>query len=196
MEKNDIEKYLKKLKEIDNQLNDDENFNIETFTNLEKIINDLSTDIKKDDLTGDISMNVNFTKLNKLAISPSYAKDGDAGLDFRVSRIVYDNEKQICYGTDISMEIPRGYVGLIFPRSSVRDTDLILSNCVGVIDSGYRGEIMATFNKKEGLMSYTYNIGDKMCQMIIIPYPKIKLIEKENLSETERGTGGHGHSGK
>ena len=195
MKKNDIEDYLNKLKKIDEQLNDEENFNSEDIRDLELLINKLNDDIKKE-TTSEYLMDVNFVKLNKLAVSPSYAKDGDAGLDFRVSRVIYDNEKQISYGTDISMEIPRGYVGLIFPRSSVRDTDLILSNCVGVIDSGYRGEIMATFNKKEGLMSYKYNIGEKMCQMIIIPYPKIKLIEKENLSETERGTGGYGHSGK
>jgi dUTP pyrophosphatase len=194
MEKKEIENYLKKLKEIDEQLNT-EDIDIKEFNELEDIINQLTKDIKKE-TSSEFLMDVNFVKLNKLAVPPSYAKDGDAGLDFRVSRIIYDNDKQVSYGTDIAMEIPRGYVGLIFPRSSVRDTDLILSNCVGVIDSGYRGEIMTTFNKKEGIMSYKYNVGEKMCQMIIIPYPKIKLTEKDTLSETERGTGGHGHSDK
>ncbi len=68
--------------------------------------------------------------------------------------------------------------------------NLCLHNC------GYRGEIMATFNKKNSNFSHKYNVGEKMCQMIIIPYPKIKLTEKDSLTETERGTGGYGHSGK
>lgn len=195
MEKSEIEEYLRKLKEIDEQLNDDENLSTEGFEDLEKIINQLNTDIKKE-TTSEFLMNVNFVKLNKLAVAPSYAKDGDAGLDFRVSRVIKETDTQITYGTDIAMEIPRGYVGLIFPRSSVRETELILSNCVGVIDSGYRGEIMATFNKLGGNLSHKYNVGEKMCQMIIIPYPKIKLVEKDSLTETERGTGGYGHSGK
>lgn len=195
MEKKIIEDYIKKLKEIDTQLNDDEKVDQNVFNELETIINHLNIDIKKE-TTSEYLMNVNFVKLTKTASTPSYAKDGDAGLDFRVSRIIEETETQITYGTDIAMEIPRGHVGLIFPRSSVRNTKLILSNCVGVIDSGYRGEIMATFNKKENNTSNKYNVSDKMCQMIIIPYPKINLIEKESLSETERGSGGYGHSGK
>jgi dUTP pyrophosphatase len=93
------------------------------------------------------------------------------------------------------MEIPKNYVGLIFPRSSVRNKDLILSNCVGVIDSGYRGEIQATFKKTDGLDSIKYNIGDRGAQIIILPYPQVNFKEVEELSDTERGSGGFGSTG-
>jgi dUTP pyrophosphatase len=94
------------------------------------------------------------------------------------------------------MEIPSGYVGLVFPRSSVRNQDLILSNCVGVIDSGYRGEIQATFKKTMGMDSQSYNPGDRGAQILILPYPKIYMTQVPELSDSERGTGGFGSTGK
>jgi dUTP pyrophosphatase len=94
------------------------------------------------------------------------------------------------------MEIPMGYVGLVFPRSSVRNMDLNLSNCVGVIDSGYRGEIQGTFKKTQGLDSLKYNVGDRGAQIMIIPYPKIKFVEVDELSSTDRGEGGFGSTGQ
>jgi dUTP pyrophosphatase len=94
------------------------------------------------------------------------------------------------------MEIPKGFVGLIFPRSSVRKTDLLLTNSVGVIDSGYRGEIQATFKKTDGDRSIVYEVGERGAQIIIIPYPKIKFIVSEELSSSERGDGGFGSTGK
>lgn len=191
MDKNDIENLLNQLKNIEQSLSG-ENTDV-VFNDIEVLINQINSDIKTNH---EFAMNVNFIKLQKDAKKPSYAKDGDAGLDFWVSRIISETETQISYGSDIAMEIPKGYVGLLFPRSSIRDTELILSNCVGVIDSGYRGEIMSTFDKLNGKWSNKYNIGDRMCQMIIIPYPKINLVEKNSLSETERGSNGYGHSGK
>jgi len=85
---------------------------------------------------------------------------------------------------------------LVFPRSSVRNQDLILSNSVGVIDSGYRGEIQATFKKTNGLDSIKYKVGERGAQIIIIPYPKVTIIESDELSDTERGEGGFGSTGK
>jgi dUTP pyrophosphatase len=93
------------------------------------------------------------------------------------------------------MEIPEGFVGLVFPRSSIRKYDLSLTNCVGVIDSGYRGEIQATFRKEAGIPSKRYDVGDKIAQMIILPYPSIQFIETDELSDTERGEGGFGSTG-
>jgi dUTP pyrophosphatase len=96
------------------------------------------------------------------------------------------------------MEIPEGFVGLVFPRSSIRKTDLSLSNSVGVIDSGYRGEIQATFNQKslskDGQI--LYGIGDRIMQIMIIPYPPVQFIEVNELSDTLRGEGGFGSTGK
>ena len=140
-------------------------------------------------------MKVKLKKLNENVKLPVYAKTGDAGLDIKATRIENENNYSITYGTDLCIEIPFGYVGLIFPRSSIRNYDLVLSNCVGVVDSGYRGEIMATF-KKTKLDGMYYDIDDKVMQIIILPYPSIEFEFTDELSETERGKGGFGHTGK
>jgi dUTP pyrophosphatase len=141
-------------------------------------------------------MKVKFRKLVQEAVLPSYGKPGDAGMDLTaVSMQVVDNSTHgyIEYGTGLAMEIPEGYVGLIFPRSSVSTTGLILSNSVGVIDSGYRGEIKCRF--KAIPQTTIYNVGERIAQIIIVPYPQIELEEVLELSSTERGEGGYGSTG-
>ena len=138
-------------------------------------------------------MQVKIKKLHPKAVIPSYSKPGDAGMDLTITSIISENSLDISYGFGIAVEIPEGFVGLVFPRSSIRKTDLVLSNSVGVIDSGYRGELQATF-KKTGL--HKYEIGDRGAQIIIIPYPPIEFEEVEELSNTERGEGGFGSTGK
>ena len=140
-------------------------------------------------------MKVAVKKLHPNAVIPTYAKPGDAGLDLTAVEVINDEGFQITYKTGLAFEIPLGYVGLIFPRSSVRNQQIMLSNCVGVIDSGYRGEIQFTFNKLAGIPSKRYAVGDRIGQIIIMPYPSIELIEMNTLSETERGEGGFGSSG-
>lgn len=139
-------------------------------------------------------MKVRFKKLSDSAVLPSYAKPGDAGLDLTATKVINSGERFITYGTDLAVEIPEGFVGLIFPRSSIRKTDLILSNSVGVIDSGYRGEIQFTF-KKKGFESIAYHEGERIGQLVIIPYPQIEVEQAMELSETERGEGGFGSTG-
>lgn len=145
-------------------------------------------------------LEVKIKKLNENAVIPSYAKQYDAGLDLTATSYSYD-EKLDChiYGTGLAAEIPEGYVGLVFPRSSNRKTDAYLSNHVGVIDSGYRGEIMTSFKSRDGKLvaqpEAPYKIGDRIAQIIIMPYPIVKFIESDTLSETERGDGGHGSTG-
>jgi dUTP pyrophosphatase len=140
-------------------------------------------------------MQVKVKKLHPEAIIPKYAKQGDAGLDLTaVSEEWNENNSMVTYGTGLSIEIPEGYVGLLFPRSSVCKTSLNLSNSVGVIDSGYRGEIMLKYRYPEE--GSVYDLGDRVGQLIIMPYPQIKLVEAEELSSTERGEGGYGSSGK
>ena len=144
-------------------------------------------------------MQVKVKKLSPDAVIPSYAKDGDAGMDVVATKIISDNLGAVTYGTDIAMEIPKGFVGLIFPRSSIRKTNLKLSNSVGVVDSGYRGEIQATFNKIQGIDNVerdSYKVGDRICQIMIIPHPDIQFEEVEELNNTERGQGGFGSTGK
>ena len=141
-------------------------------------------------------MKVRIKKINPSAVIPSYAKDGDAGMDLVATKIISNTTFDVTYGTDLAMEIPNGFVGLVFPRSSIRKYELVLSNSVGVIDSGYRGELQATFKKENGLDSLAYKIGDKIAQIMIIPYPPIEFDVVDELSDTERGDGGFGSTGK
>jgi dUTP pyrophosphatase len=143
-------------------------------------------------------MKVQIKKLNENAVIPSYAKDGDAGMDLVATSIISNTSTQITYGIGLALEIPKGFVGLIFPRSSVRKTRLMLSNCVGVVDSGYRGELQATFNKinNDSVSENDYKVGDRIAQIVIIPHPDIQFEEADELSDTERGVGGFGSTGK
>lgn len=148
-------------------------------------------------------MQVKVKKLVPEAVVPKYAKAGDAGLDLTaVSHGFEQNDagrKMQVYGTGLAFEIPEGHVGLIFPRSSISKTRLTLTNCVGVIDSGYRGEVKFKFAIDDGARptaENNYKVGDRIGQLIIIPYPQIELVESEELSDTERGSGGFGSSGK
>ncbi len=139
-------------------------------------------------------MQVKIKRLKPNAVIPAYAKDGDAGMDLVATEILKDTPEQITYGTGLAMEIRDGFVGLVFPRSSIRKTGLQLSNSVGVIDSGYRGEIQATFNKvfgSEGMYDETkvpttefYKVGDRIAQIIIIPYPQIEIEDVEDHLES------------
>lgn len=147
-------------------------------------------------------LNVKIKKLDNRAIIPSYAKKGDGGLDLTAitsNAVEKDGTIYIEYKTGLAFEIPEGYVGLIFPRSSISKKDLVLSNSVGVIDSGYRGEVSFRFKSTQSvgkvLGGNQYRVGDRVGQMIIMPYPSIELEEVEELSQTVRGEGGFGSSG-
>ena len=137
---------------------------------------------------------IKFKKLCAEAVEPVKAHPTDAGADLTATSKKWDDEKQCwIYGTGIATEIPEGYVGLVFPRSSIRKYALTQCNCVGVIDSHYRGEIMVSY-KPIG-SGPTYNIGDKIAQFIIMPYPEVMYSEVSELTETDRGEGGHGSTG-
>jgi dUTP pyrophosphatase len=141
-------------------------------------------------------MKVKIKKVHPDAVKPKYANESDAGMDLVATSIIENTSFQITYGLGIAMEIPDGMVGLVFPRSSIRNTELILSNSVGVIDAGYRGELQATFNKLNGLDSIAYNVGDRIAQIIIVPHPIVQIVEVDELSESKRGIGGFGSTGK
>ena len=142
-------------------------------------------------------MQVRVKKLHEDAVIPAYGKPGDAGLDLTATSIEKDSYGNVVYGTGLAIEIPEGYVGLIFPRSSNSKTDLYLTNHVGVVDSGYRGEIMFKFRANPSLINAViYQVGDRVGQLIIIPYPQIELTEASELSDSERGDGGFGSTGK
>lgn len=142
---------------------------------------------------------VKFKKLTEDAVIPSYAKEGDAGLDLTAVSFEYDEKLDAyVYHTGLAMEIPNGYVGLVYPRSSNRNTDAYMTNHVGVIDSGYRGEVLVTFKNRDAssTISAPYISGARVAQLIVMPYPTINVVEVEELSETERGTDGHGSTGE
>ena len=174
-------------------------------------------------------MKVKIKKLCESAVIPTYAKPGDAGMDLVATSRIFDKYGNVEYGTGLAMEIPEGYVGLIFARSSIFKQDLSLSNAVGVIDSGYRGEVKFKFKptlsymdfgttedihgigkesntfdyvgiagdiQKDSIEASIYEVGDRVGQIIILPYPHIDFEEVDNLSNTERGTGGYGSTGK
>ena len=141
---------------------------------------------------------VKFKKLHEDAVVPSYAYPGDGGLDLTAVSIETDHRdligglKTITYSTGLAIQLPPGYVGLLFPRSSVYKTDLTLANCVGVLDSNYLGEVKFKF-RLQGRKAY--EVGDRVGQLIIMPYPKVIFEEVEELDDTERGDGGFGSSG-
>lgn len=149
-------------------------------------------------------MKVNIKRLHPEAKIPKYAHPNtDAGLDLTAISLEYKDGVYI-FGTGLAIEIPEGYVGLLFPRSSNYKQDLQLTNNVGVIDSGYRGEIkfmfkLPIYKKWEDELKTPdkiWQVGDRIGQLIIMPYPHIELNEVKELSETDRGAGGFGSTGK
>lgn len=214
MDKDKVQDYINKLMELngkiedvdDESLEDDELLNDNFIQTLNNVLTSLNKDVEQEMMKGVMEttqsvptslvsvLPIKIKKLNEFAVTPSYSKDGDAGMDLVATEIISETYDQITYGTGISMEIPKGYVGLVFPRSSIRKYELELTNSVGVIDSGYRGEIQATFNKTHQKLN-KYNVGDRIVQIMIIPYPQVSFIEVDELSTTERGFGGFGSTG-
>lgn len=142
-------------------------------------------------------MKVKIKKLHEEAIMPEYAKPGDAAMDLYAADHWVDEYGNQVYDTGLAMEIPEGYVGLLFPRSSISKTSYRLRNSVGVIDSGYRGSIMLKFDGTDNYHSSynAYEVGDRVAQIMVIPHPKVEFIEVEELSNSDRGVGGFGSTG-
>ena len=137
---------------------------------------------------------VNIKKLNPNAVIPKYAKEGDACMDLVAVEKWTDDFGNTCYNTGLALEIPSGFVGLLYPRSSVSKTDMTLRNCVGVIDSGYRGPVVLKFREHDNSL-FNYKIGDRVAQLMIMPYPQVEFVEAEELSDSDRGAGGFGSTG-
>ena len=148
-------------------------------------------------------LEVKIKKLVENAVIPTYAKHGDMGMDLTATSVEYDKEKDyFVYHTGLAFEVPEGYGMLIFPRSSNRKTDVYMTNHVGILDSGYRGELLLCFKHRDSLRIVAnpinfapYKIGDRVAQIVIVPYPKVTFKETDKLSDSERGVGGHGSTG-
>lgn len=138
-------------------------------------------------------MNLKIKKLSESAVLPSYASDGDAGMDLVAVSVDKSNNKYWEYSTGLALEIPKGFVGLLFPRSSISKTSHSLRNSVGVIDSGYRGEVKIRMSMDHS--SSQYKEGDRIAQLIIVALPWIEVEEVKELSSSQRGEGGFGSTG-
>lgn len=139
-------------------------------------------------------LQIKFKRIHPKAQIPKKQHKQDAGYDLTAVSVSYGVNRQVIYGTGLCVQIPEGYVGLIYPRSSIRKLSLTLSNSVGIIDAGYTGEIQVTFRQHD--LSEIYNSGDRVAQLVIEKLVPVEFIEVEELDETERGAGGHGSTGK
>ena len=141
-------------------------------------------------------MEIKIKKMHPNATIPVYARDGDGCVDLHAVAKDTDDMGNAIFDTGLAVEIPPGYVGLVFPRSSIYKTMHQLRNSVGVIDSGYRGSIKMIFwgthssNDESG-----YKIGDRIGQLMIVETPKIFFKEVDDLTPSDRGTGGFGSTG-
>lgn len=143
-------------------------------------------------------MTLKFKKLSEKAVMPIRAHKSDAGLDLTATSITTSinecGQLMLVYHTDLAVEIPEGYVGLLFPRSSIYKKSLQQTNCVGVIDAGYRGEIMAVYKTTTDVIPSVYKEGDRFAQLVIVPIPEIEIEEATELSVSDRDTNGYGSS--
>lgn len=142
-------------------------------------------------------MKVNYKRLTADAEAPKVATAGSAGADISsaVDVTIKPGETKLI-PTRLVMEIPAGYVGLMFPRSGLSlKTPLRQPNSVGVIDSDYRGEVHGMFTNT-GDETVVIERGDRIAQMIVLPIPCVEWVEVDELGETERGEGGFGSTGR
>ncbi len=138
-------------------------------------------------------MKIQYKLLYEDAVAPTKAHTTDAGYDLTAWSASTSNVSDyVEYNTGVAVNIPEGYVGLLFPRSSVSNKDMILKNCVGVLDSGYQGAILFRYR------SYGDNVyqpGDRIGQLVILKLPEVELEETDSFTKSERGEKGFGSTG-
>lgn len=143
---------------------------------------------------------IKVKKLHPEAVMPKRACEGDAGYD--LTAVSVDVERLspaiflVTYHTGLAFEIPDGMFGDVRPRSSIYKTGMFMSNSCGVIDSGYRGEVLAKFYSATDDMSKLYKVGDRIAQIIFTGLPSTSLEQTDELSDTARGKGGYGSTGR
>lgn len=133
-------------------------------------------------------------------VLPVRAHDTDAGYDIVCTRLTQELDEAgkvvLVYHTDVAVELPQGMVGFLLMRSSVSKKSIMLTNCVGTIDPGYRGELMMKFKLTTDALPRVYQIGDKIGQLVVVPYYKATPVFVEELSNTDRGENGYGSTDK
>lgn len=145
-------------------------------------------------------MEIRFKKLDPRAVAPVRAHDTDAGFDLTATRITTEinecGQLILVYHTDLALEIPEGYFGLLLTRSSIFKKSLRLTTSSSVIDSGYRGEVTAKFCTTTDVVPSVYKEGERFAQLIILPIPNVEYVEADTLSESERDKNGFGSTGE
>lgn len=141
-------------------------------------------------------MEIKFKKLDPRAVAPVRAHNTDAGYDLVATHITTEinecGQLVLVYHTGLAVEIPEGYFAMLVPRSSIFKKSLALTNSAGVIDSGYRGEVMAKFKTTTDVIPAVYREGDKFAQLLILPVPDVTFTEASELSISDRGEDGYG----
>lgn len=141
---------------------------------------------------------MNIKRISDKAIIPTYGSENAAGMDmYSIDNVTIEPRQTVMVHTGICMEIPSGYYGALYPRSGLATKRGIrLANCVGVIDSDYRGEVIAALYN-DSAAPQEIREGDRIAQLIISPYARPDTLnEVDNLSDTDRGAGGFGHTGR
>ncbi len=155
-------------------------------------------------------MKISYKKLHENAVLPKHAKKGDGAVDLYATSVRVETHEApgesyyfIEYGTGLAVEIPKGYAGLLLPRSSSSKTSLIMANSIGLVDSSYRGEIKVRYrldsvgykDLMETGKANVYQIGQAVAQLMIVPYVTQQTVFVDTLSSTDRGDGGFGSTG-
>lgn len=144
-------------------------------------------------------MEVKFKRLSERAVAPTKAHKEDAGFDLTCTHITTElnecGQLLLVYHTDLALEIPDGYFGLVVPRSSIAKKSIRQTNSVGVIDSNYRGEILVKMISTTDVVPAVFKEGERFAQLLILPVPEVGFTESEELSKTDREDNGFGSTG-
>ena len=143
-------------------------------------------------------IDVSFVSDDPDSFCPKYAHDGDAASDLRAACDgVIEPGMRMLIPCGFSMAIPDGYAGLVLPRSGLAvHHGITVLNAPGLIDSSYRGEIMVSLLNTDTTKPFEFLQGDRIAQLMIIPYPQVSFISVDSIDETDRGSGGFGSSGR
>ena len=141
---------------------------------------------------------LNFKKLDERATTPTYGSEFSAGADLYAvcdNDVVIEPGKTVLIHTGIAMEIPMGFGGFIFARSGLASKKgLAPANKVGVVDADYRGEILVALHNHSDIPQ-TVSHGERIAQLVVMPFLACEFVECEMLSDTVRGSGGFGSTG-
>ncbi|HSS41902.1 MAG TPA: dUTP diphosphatase [Solirubrobacterales bacterium] len=143
-------------------------------------------------------MNLSVAKLKEGALLPTRAHEGDAGLDLYACESAHIGPgERWSVGTGVGVEIPEGHAGLVLPRSGLaRDHGIALVNAPGLIDSGYRGELRVLLLNTDPAETFRVSPGERIAQLLITPIATPEPVEAAALTDSVRGEGGFGSSGR